>query len=204
MGDLGMHVCHVPFRAGWMPLNVRAVLSKIMDKRPDASGRLVPCDTWDNAVLLCEAADPSSGKTFPMTLKMQRIAPGQKNTWYLQINGTKACARFSTKNPKLLEMLEYSSGRQIWQQVDMGQETAFQSITGGIFEFGFSDAILQMWAAFIQELTTGRPAGRFAGCATPEETAWSHGLFTAALESHKSRTTASLSLHAAGSPQPPG
>ena len=29
-------------------------------------------------------------------------------------------------------------------QIDMGRETALKSITGGIFEFGFSDAILQM------------------------------------------------------------
>ena len=36
-------------------------------------------------------------------------------------------------------------GEQVWGQVDMGQETAFPAITGGIFEFGFSDAILQVW-----------------------------------------------------------
>ncbi|MCG2661848.1 MAG: Gfo/Idh/MocA family oxidoreductase, partial [Kiritimatiellae bacterium] len=29
MGDLGLHVCHVPFRAGWIPKNVRAILSNI-------------------------------------------------------------------------------------------------------------------------------------------------------------------------------
>ena len=32
----------------------------------------------------------------------------------------------------------------------MGQETAFKSITGGIFEFGFSDAILQVWAGYVR------------------------------------------------------
>jgi predicted dehydrogenase len=192
MGDLGMHVCHIPFRAGWVPRNVRAVLSKIVPQRPDASGRLVPCDTWDNATLLCETRDPAGGGTFPMTMKMQRIAPGEKNTWYLQVSGTKACAKFSTKNPKRLEVLEYSAGRQDWRQIDTGQETAFASITGGIFEFGFSDAILQMWAAFVYELSTGKPIGRFASCATPEETALSHDLFTAALESQEKGTTVRL------------
>jgi len=53
MGDLGMHVCHMPFRAGWLPRNVRAVLSNIMPERPDGKGGRVPCETWYNATLLC-------------------------------------------------------------------------------------------------------------------------------------------------------
>jgi predicted dehydrogenase len=118
-----------------------------------------------------------------MTLKTQRIAPGEKDTWYLKILGTKASARFSTKNPKRLELLDYTGGEQIWGQIDMGHETAFKSITGGIFEFGFSDAILQMWAAFLYELEHCRPLSPFAGCVTPKETALSHRLFTAASES---------------------
>ena len=183
MGDLGMHACQVPFRAGWIPKNVRAILSNIIQERPDAKGRIVPCETWDNATLLCTAAN-TDGNEFPLTIKIQRIAPGEKDTWYIEIKGTKACARFSTKNPKRLEILEYSGGEQIWQQIDTGHETAFQSITGGIFEFGFSDAILQMWAAFVYEMTVGTPLSRFASCVTPEEAAVSHRLFTAALESH--------------------
>lgn len=188
MGDLGMHACHVPFRAGWVPRNVRAVLSNIMAERPDGKGGMVPCETWDNATLLCQAAD-SDGNEFPLTIKTQRIAPGEKDTWYIEIKGTSGCARFSTKNPKRLEVLEYTGGEQIWQQIDMGHETAFKSITGGIFEFGFSDAILQMWAAFLYEMTEGKPAGKFAQCVTPAETALSHRLFTAALESNNKSTT---------------
>jgi hypothetical protein len=79
----------------------------------------------------------------------------------------------------------------------MGQETAFKTITGGIFEFGFSDAILQMWAGFIYELTEGKRLKMFAGCVTPEETALSHELFTAALESH--RRSQVVSVKSAGS-----
>jgi predicted dehydrogenase len=184
MGDLGMHVCHVPFRAGWFPRNVRAILSDVIKERPDGKGGRVPCKTWDNATLLCEGLDAGSGDAFPLTFKTQRIAPGEKDTWSLEILGTQTSARFSTKNPKLLQVLDYRGGEQIWQQIDMGYDTAFKSITGGIFEFGFSDAILQMWAAFLQELDTGKPLSRFAGCATPEEARWSHRLFTAALESH--------------------
>lgn len=191
LGDLGMHVCHVPFRAGWMPRNVRAVLSKIVAQRPDERGAMAPCETWDNATLLCEAAERANGSVFPLTLKTQRIAPGERNTWYLEILGTRASARFSTKNPKRLEWLEYTGGEQVWGQVDVGYEPAFKTISGPIFEFGFCDAILQMWAAFLVELAHGAPAARFAGCVTPQETALSHRLFTAALESqHRAATVA--------------
>lgn len=190
MGDLGMHVCHVPFRAGWIPRNVRAVLSNIVPQRPGGKdGKLVPCETWDNATLLCEAADARSGSVFPLTLKMQRIAPGEKNTWYLEIYGTKASARFSTKNPKRLELLEYRGGEQSWQQIDIGYESAFQTISGEIFEFGFSDSILQMMAAFFHEVAGGAPLRPAAGCVTPAETAMAHRLFTAALKSQNKEST---------------
>ena len=185
MGDLGMHVCHVPFRAGWRPRNVRAILSKIITERPDGKGGTAPCRTWDNATLLCEAECGEGGPCFPMTLKTQRIAPGEKNTWYLEIRGTQSSARFSTRNPRRLELLEYRGGEQTWQQIDMGQETAFKTISGSIFEFGFSDAILQMWGGFIYELATGRRLKPLAGCVTPEETALHHELLTGALESHR-------------------
>ena len=89
-------------------------------------------------------------------------------------------------------MLEYNGGEQAWQQIAMGHETAFKSITGGIFEFGFSDAVLQMWAAFLTEMTAGEPASRFAGCATPEEVLLTHRLFTAALESQRCGTVVAL------------
>ncbi len=192
MGDLGMHACHVPFRAGWRPRNVRAYLSKIIRERPDGKGGKEPCLTWDNATLLCEAEGDGSGAPFPLTIKMHRIAPGETNTWYLEILGTLASARFSTRNPRRLELLVSKSGDQSWRQLDMGQETAFKTITGGIFEFGFSDAVLQMWASFMFELTKGQRLRPFAGCVTPEETALSHELFTAALESHRKSQVISL------------
>ena len=188
MGDLGMHVCHVPFRLGWKPRDVRAVLSNIVTERPDGKGGRAPCDTWDNATLLCEAED-RYGVRFPWTLRTQRIAPGQKNTWYVEIAGTKASARFSTKNPKRLELLTYSGGEQAWQEIDVGYTGAFKAVSGEIFEFGFPDAMLQMTAAYLHELAHGRPLRPSAGCVTPEETALSHRLFTAALRSHEHGST---------------
>ncbi len=123
-----------------------------------------------------------------MSIKLQRIAPGEKNTWYVEVLGTKAAARFSTRNPRSLQFLDYSRGEQIWGDVQTGHETAFKTITGSIFEFGAPDAVLQMWAAFLYELDRGKPLRKFAGCATPTETALSHRLFTASLASHKAGT----------------
>lgn len=192
MGDLGMHVCHVPFRAGWLPRNVRAILSNIITERPDGSGQRVPCETWDNATLLCEAAD-ASGAAFPLTLKTQRIAPGESNTWYLEIKGTRSCARFSTREPGILRILEYTGGSQEWREVCPGYTPIFPAITGGIFEFGFCDAIQQMWAAFLTELAGAElPDTLLARAATPDEAAMSHRLFTAALASASKGTTESV------------
>jgi predicted dehydrogenase len=146
---------------------------------------MVSCDTWDNAVLLCETLDPESGHSFPWTLKTMRIAPGERNTWYIEVLGTKASVRYSIRDPRRLELLEYRGGEQAWRHVQTGYEPAFRTVTGPIFEFGFTDAILQMWAAFLYELVNGRASKRFAACATPEEATLSHRLFTAALASQK-------------------
>ncbi|MDY0166773.1 MAG: Gfo/Idh/MocA family oxidoreductase [Thermoguttaceae bacterium] len=191
MGDLGMHACHVPFRAGWTPRSVRAVLSNLMPTRPDGKGGTAPCDTWDNATLLCEART-ADGHDFPLVIRTHRIAPGEKNTWYIEIKGTRGCARFSTKNPRRLDVLEYTGGEQVWQRIDMGYETAYPAITGGIFEFGFTDAIQQMWSAFVSELAGSPAEGMLATCVKPEETALSHRLFTAALRSQRDEATVSI------------
>jgi predicted dehydrogenase len=186
MGDLGMHLCHLPFRAGWQPKNVRAILSNIMTDRPDGHGKRVPCETWDNATLLCETVDPATQSLFPWTFKTFRIAPGERNTWYINIYGTKSSARFSLREPKRFELLEYQQGKdQVWGTHQTAYHTPFKTITGLNFEFGFPDAQLQMWAAFVYELTHGQPLSKFTGCATPEESALSHRLFTAALASQK-------------------
>ncbi len=192
MGDLGPHICAFPFRAGWVPVDVRAVLSDIMPQRPDGKGGTVPCETWDNATLLCRARDRNTGDVFPLTLRTQRISPGQMNNWYIEVLGTRACARFSTDNVNTLEILEYGGGEQRWQRMAMGQRAPFEPITHNIFQFGVSDAILQMWAGFLHEFDAGKPLTRFSGCVTAEETGLWHRLFTAALESHKTSATVRL------------
>lgn len=185
MGDLGMHPLHIPIRLGWTPSNVRAMLSNIVKERPDASGKLVPCETWDNATLVCEVNTVE--QDFPMTIQTYRIAPGETNTWYIRVTGTRFSVEYSTKYPKTLKIMEYTPGKeQAWQHIDLGYETPYPTITGGIFEFGFSDGLLQMWAAFCDELTNGRQGMKQSFyCATPDETGIHHRILTAALESGK-------------------
>jgi len=199
MGDLGMHACHVGFRAGWRPRNVRAILSNIVKERPDGQGNRVPCETWDNATLLCETVRPEGASAFPWTIKTQRIAPGQRNNWYIEILGTRASARWSSTTADVLEVLACEQGEQVWGQIQTGHETAFKTVTGGIFQFGFTDSILQMWAAFLHELHAENPLRRFAGCVTPEEAALSHRLFTAALASQEEGRVVAIEKERAGS-----
>jgi len=144
---------------------------------------MAPCETWDNATLLCTARD-HDGDPFPLTFKTQRIAPGHGNSWFLEILGTRTSARWTSKQANTLEFLRYDGGEQAWQVLDVAHDMAYRSITGRIFETGFSDVILQMWAAFLHELTHGATPSAFAGCVTPDEVACSHRLFTAALRSH--------------------
>ena len=71
---------------------------------------------------------------------------------------------------------------QAWCRINLGNKPMIPSITGGIFEFGFADSILQRWGAFICELSGIEIP---FGCVRPEETELSHKLQTAALISHK-------------------
>lgn len=191
MGDLGMHVLHLPLRFGWKPANVRALLSKIIPERPDGKGGMAPCETWDNAILACDVK--TDDQQFPMLLSMKRIAPGHANTWFIRIQGTELSAEFTTKNPKQVALLPYTpGGQQAWHTVDAPYKSAYGTITGGIFEFGFSDSILQMWAAFCDELANRDRMRQTFRCATPEEAAGSHRVFTAALQSQRSGETVSI------------
>ncbi|MCQ6562733.1 Gfo/Idh/MocA family protein [Paenibacillus mendelii] len=191
MGDLGMHVLHLPLRFGWKPQSVRSLLSKIVEERPDGKGEMVPCETWDNAILACDV--DTGDQAFPMVLSMKRIAPGHANTWFIRIQGTEMSAEFTTKNPKQIASLPYTPGGvQAWHVTDVPYKSAYGTITGGIFEFGFSDSILQMWAAFCDELANGEQMLQSFRCATPEEAKGSHRVFTAALESKRTGQTVNI------------
>jgi len=180
MGDLGVHTQHVPFRAGWRVKNVFAKLSNIVTERPDGKGGTAPCDTWDNAVLVCDAE--TDGYEFPMILETKRMSPGSTNEWYITVHGLSCSAKFTTNDPNAFFYTQSWDHEQAWCRVGIGCKPLFPTITGGIFEFGFSDAILQMWAAYMLEMS-GEPAA--FGCFTPEETRLSHSLLDAACLSHE-------------------
>jgi predicted dehydrogenase len=184
MGDLGIHTLHIPFKMNWKPVSVFANLQKIVDERPDGRGGMVKCDTWDNAVLTCNSLDPLTGKEFTLTIETKRMAPGATNNWFIEIYGTNGSAIFNTHNPKAFKYLNSSGKEQGWTSIDIGSQSYIPTITGGIFEFGFSDAFQQMTGAYMQEFNEGGSLHSFRNV-MPEETYLSHQLFTAALESFK-------------------
>ena len=186
LNDLGMHTWHVPLRLGWAPDRLYADLQNIVTERPGPDGALVPCDTWDNATLHCRIR--SEGQDFPLTVQTKRLAPGEKNTWTFEAIGMDGGVRFSTKNPKRVDVFgvrEFPGiGReQVWHQLDVGSQSVWPTVTGGNFETGFSDSILQMWAAFLAE--RGGSLGERFGTVRPEEAAFTHDIFAAALRSER-------------------
>ncbi|WP_395744129.1 Gfo/Idh/MocA family protein [Prosthecobacter sp.] len=180
LGDLGMHACHIPLRLGWRPSRLYAQLQKGYPQRPDGRGGIAECDTWDNALLSCWTH--IGGHEVPMRLEMKRMAPGETNTWYIEVLGTEGGVRFSTKEPKTLWLFE-NGKEQFWKKTDLGFGMPFKTVTGGIFEPGFPDMIQQMWAAFLME-REGLLGGR-CGCATVEEAVATQEIFAAALASHE-------------------
>jgi len=182
MGDLGMHAMHLPLRLGWNPKRVYAQLQNIYQQRPDGKGGMAPCDTWDNALLHTEIEIDSA--EIPMRIETKRLAPGATNSWFIEILGVDGGVKFSTSMPKTLWTFQRDK-EQRWQRTDLGFHGPFPTITGSIFEPGFPDCFLQMWAAYLAE-RAGRLDGRF-GCVTPEEALRSHEVFAAALRSHTLR-----------------
>ena len=183
MNDLGMHVLHLPLRLGWRPRSLHATLQDIVQQRPGPDGEPVRCDTWDNATIHADAG-------FPLTLATKRIAPGETNTWRIRALGMDGGIEFSTASPKQVLRFAVRDRQQVWERLETGSQSAFATVTGPIFEFGFSDAILQMWAAFLAERDGA--LGDRLGCVTPQEALTAHEIFHAALESGASRSIVTL------------
>lgn len=188
MGDLGMHAAHVPLRLGWEPRSVYALLDDVVRTRPGPDGDAVPCDTFDNALLALTVQ--ATGRRFPMLWETKRIAPGERNTWFFEAVGMDGGVRFSTRSPQVLQRFGLVDGEQAWSEVQPGHHSVWPTVTGGIFEFGLTDALLQMWAVFLAE-RAGELGDRF-GAATPHEALQSHRVFAAALRSHEEGTSVPL------------
>ena len=182
LGDLGMHAAHIPLRLGYQPQKVFAILDDIVTQRENASGQEVPCDTFDNATLAIRATSPDTKREFPMFWEMKRIAPGESNTFFFSAIGMTGGVRFTTRNPAVYQTFSLKNGVQIWSEIQPGHVVNWPVITGHIFEFGFPDALLQMWASFFAE-REGALGDRFA-CASVEEVLNSHRVFAAAMHSH--------------------
>ena len=180
LGDLGLHALHIPLRLGWKPVSVYAQLQQVYTERPDGKGGTAPIDTWDNATLATYF--DREGRRIPLRIELKRFAPGETNTWYIEVLGTDGGVRFSTKTPKTLWTFRREK-EQIWDSTDLGFQMPFPVITGGIFEPGFPDILLQMWAAFLAE-RAGALGDRF-GCATVDEAVESQRLWAAALGSQR-------------------
>jgi predicted dehydrogenase len=184
MNDLGMHAWHVPLRLGLRPERLTAQLQDLVPFRPGPDGTLAVCDTWENAAIHGDL--PGGGI---LDVRVERVAPGNKNTWYLEVIGMKGGVRFSTAAPKTVQVFgtvnEPGIGvEQSWRAIEVGSQSVWPTVTGGIFEFGFSDAILQMWAAYLAE-RVGELGDRF-GCATPSEALSAHRMAAAALVAQES------------------
>ena len=126
-----------------------------------------------------------------MHLETKRLCPGATNRWSIEVDGLDYSAKFSTDDPGAYWYTQSVGREQAWCRLNIGYKPMIPTVTGGIFEFGFTDAILQMWAAFIAEVA-GRKDEITFGCLRPEETELSHRLQTAALLSHRERRSVSL------------
>ena len=104
-----------------------------------------------------------------------------------------AAVRFTSDDPNAFSYLLCEGKNQAWSRINIGTKPLFPVITGDIFEFGFTDAILQMWASYMTELSGGTPE---FGCFTPEETRLSHLLQTAALRAHAEKRVVPLAEEA--------
>ena len=132
---------------------------------------------------------PPDEQNFPMVMEMKRMAPGCTNTVEYEIYGLDGSAKFSTEDANAVWYTRNQGREQAWSRLMLGQRTLFPVITGGIFEFGFSDAMLQMFAAFIAELC-GEPCA--FGCFRPDEALLSHQLLTGALRAYETGSVVRL------------
>jgi len=174
MGDLGLHVLPNPVALlAFAPTKVFPLLSKVVEERPDGKGGMAACETWDNAILACRTEVGAS-----VVLETKRIAPGHMNSWALAVYGTEASAEFLhqvSQNPS-------DPTLQAWKGSGLGRgrlglQIRLPNHNRQHLEFGFSDAIVQMWASFCDELVNGENMIGDFRCASPAE-AWPHTMYS--------------------------
>ena len=180
MGDLAPHILLMALRAGVEVEQVYADLRNIVHTRPGPDGQMVPCDTWDNALLLTRAHWGED--EFPMEVEVSRIAPGSPNDWFIEVYGMQGSIRYSTEDANAVYAAEIRGVEQVWTKYEVGYTPVYRTVTGPLGTFGFSDAILQMWAAYLDQWQGNTPK---ESCMTPEEARRCHEILTAALISQR-------------------
>ena len=120
-----------------------------------------------------------------MTIKTQRIAPGETEHLAARSAGHASLGAVLDEGPEAAGGARYCGGEQVWGRIDMGHETAFKSITGGdlrvrLFRRDFADV------GRLSLRVGARPrAGALRRMRDAGGDRLSHRLFTAALESHE-------------------
>jgi len=113
------------------------------------------------------------------------MAPTETNTWYIECSAQIEAPVLDegTQNPLDLSSRQRANGGKKKRTSVLH---AVQDHHRSNFEPGFNDILQQMWAAFPGGAC--RHLGRRFGCATPDEAVASHGVWSAALESHSTES----------------
>jgi hypothetical protein len=137
MNDLGMHTVHLPLRLGLgAEPRLRAAAEKSTPRGLMARAAWRRADTWTTPC--CHTDVPIGGHDVPMRLEMKRLAPGEMNTWFLEVLGHRGRRALSTKEANTLWTFERSAQpqEQVWKRADLGHQMPFATVTGSIFEAG--------------------------------------------------------------------
>ena len=93
LGDLGMHACHLPLRLGWKPQVALRAAAKGLSRSAPTAKAAWPRATPGTTRMLHYWID-IDGQEVPMRLEMKRLAPGETNTWFIEVLGTEGGVRY--------------------------------------------------------------------------------------------------------------
>ena len=101
MGDLGMHALHLPLRAGLEAAQrARDPLATSSPSGPAPDGG--PVAVRHVGQRRAPVRGERRRRPFPLRIETKRIAPGETNTWTIEIDGTEGSIAYTTKLPKTL------------------------------------------------------------------------------------------------------
>ncbi len=147
LSDLGAHVLFMALLLGFRVTRVASALGKFFTERPSApGGPMVPCDTWDKALLLGGCANGALA-----TFRVDRVATGVDDDWGFRAEGIGGVVGFDSGERDATLWGDRSGGLR---HVPRGSRAIYPVRVGDIFGFGFRDVLLQMWAAVVDASAT--------------------------------------------------